>query len=52
MCQDSDKYLNSFLNMIDPNETDVITYSQVVQLFSNYPEGNPILSRFAEYKSS
>ena len=51
MCENGDKYLSSFLDIIDPNQTNQMTYSQVVKLFSNYPQDNPILSRFAEARS-
>ena len=48
MCEEGSKYLSPFLNIVDPHEKNLITYSEVCRLFSNYPEGNPILSRFAD----
>lgn len=37
--------------IVDPYESKAITFTQVVRLVANYPENNPILSRFLEDKA-
>lgn len=34
--------------IVDPYEIKSITFTQVVRLVANYPESNPILSRFID----
>lgn len=34
--------------IVDPYETKTITFTQMVRLVANYPEANPILSRFID----
>ena len=34
------------LNIVDPYEIKLITFTQMVRLVANYPESRPILSRF------
>jgi hypothetical protein len=36
------------LMIVDPYETKSITFTQLVRLMANYPENNPILSRYTE----
>lgn len=38
----------SLLEIVDPYETKVITFTQMVRLVANYPEDNPILNRYAQ----
>lgn len=34
--------------IVDPYETKMISFTQMVRLVANYPENNPILSRFID----
>ena len=46
MCEGADDLAPRFLNMIDPYSTNTITFTQICKLFSNYPESEPVLTRY------
>ena len=46
MCEAAEDLAQRFLNMVDPYSTNTITFTQVCKLFSNFPEGEPVLNRF------
>ena len=38
MCEDASDLIPSLLDIVDPYETKVITFTQMVRLVANYPE--------------
>lgn len=48
LCEDSVNLIPELLDIVDPYETKVITFTQMVRLVANYPEDNPILNRYAQ----
>ena len=48
MCEDAEDLIPNLLDIVDPYETKVITFTQMVRLVANYPEQNPILNRYAQ----
>lgn len=48
LCEDAQNLVPSLLDIIDPYETKIITFTQMVKLVANYPEENPILNRYAQ----
>ena len=48
LCEDAASLIPSLLDIIDPYEMKVITFTQMVRLVANYPEENPILNRYAQ----
>lgn len=48
LCEEANEIIPDLLVVVDPYETKSITFTQMVRLVANYPEGNPILSRFVD----
>ena len=48
LCEDAEELIPSLLDIVDPYETKVITFTQMVRLVANYPEEMPILNRYVQ----
>jgi Ca2+-binding EF-hand superfamily protein len=48
LVEDAGALSSSLLDIVDPYETKVITFTQMVRLVANYPEDNPILNRYSQ----
>lgn len=52
LCDEAKDILPEMLMIVDPYETKSITFTQVVRLMANFPENNPILSRYIDKEIS